>query len=79
LLTVGPTIADAFVQMYTFEATCMIQLRAQASGRELIPIEPKIVGNAGMMAQMVTRSGLGKLPWPALLRKLDRVDPSYKS
>ena len=79
LLTVGPTIADAFVLMYTFEATCMIQLRAQATRQELIPIDPKIVANAGMMAKMVTRSGMGQLPWPALLRKLDRVDPSYKT
>src|SRR5215475_7165854 len=38
LLTVGPTVADAFVAMYTFEATCMIQVRAQAGGGELIAI-----------------------------------------
>lgn len=79
LLTVGPSIADAFMAMYTFEATCMIQLRAQASGRELIPIDPKIVATSGMMARMVTRSGMGQLPWPALLRKLDRVDSSFRS
>ncbi|HEX7436530.1 MAG TPA: class II aldolase/adducin family protein, partial [Caldimonas sp.] len=32
LLTVGKTIADAFQAMYFFEATCAIQLRAQAGG-----------------------------------------------
>jgi ribulose-5-phosphate 4-epimerase/fuculose-1-phosphate aldolase len=79
LLTVGPSIADAFLLMYTFEAACTIQLRAQATGQPLIPIESKIVANAGMMARLVTRSGAGQLPWPALLRKLDRVDPSFRT
>ena len=79
LLTVGPSIPDAFLLMYTFEATCTIQLRAQATGQSLIPVEPKIVENAGMMAKLVTRSGAGQLPWPALLRKLDRVGPGYKT
>src|ERR1044072_3833310 len=42
LLTVGQTVADAFLLMYLFEATCMIQVRAQA-GDELITIDPKVV------------------------------------
>src|SRR3990167_6984446 len=32
LLTVGKTIADAFLSMYTFENTCRIQIDAQAGG-----------------------------------------------
>ena len=79
LLTVGPTIADAFLLMYLFEATCRIQLKAQASGQPLIPIEPKVLENATMMGRMVTRAGAGGFAWPALLRKLDRIDPSYKA
>ena len=35
LLTVGQSVADAFVSMYFFEATCMIQVRAQAGGGAL--------------------------------------------
>ena len=35
LLTVGRTVADAFVAMYMFETTCMIQVRAQAGGDRL--------------------------------------------
>ena len=38
LLTVGETVADAFVSMYVFEAACAIQVRAQAGGGKLIPI-----------------------------------------
>mgnify|MGYP000402575898 CR=1 FL=1 len=35
LLVVGKTIADAFLSMYTFEATCQIQIAAQSSGARL--------------------------------------------
>ena len=40
LLTVGQSIADAFLAMYLFETSCMIQIRAQAGGGELISIAP---------------------------------------
>jgi len=78
LLTVGPTIADAFLLMYLFEAACTIQLRAQSTHAELIPIDPKIVAGASMAAKQVTRSAGGGLAWPGLLRKLDRLDRSYR-
>jgi ribulose-5-phosphate 4-epimerase/fuculose-1-phosphate aldolase len=80
LLTVGPSISEAFVQLYQFEAACMIQLRAQAGGGELIEIEPKVQAGVTEMLKAVTRgSGAGALTWPALLRKLDRLDPSFRS
>lgn len=79
LLTVGATIADAFVHMYMFEAACTIQLRAQAASGELIAIDQKIIAGATMMAKQVTRGAGGGLAWPALLRKLDRVDASFRA
>ena len=78
LLTVGASIADAFVLMYIFEAACTIQLRAQAASSELISIDPKIVAGAQMAAKQVTRQAGGSLAWPGLLRKLDRIDRSYR-
>ncbi|MFT3693460.1 MAG: class II aldolase/adducin family protein [Kofleriaceae bacterium] len=78
ILTVGPTIADAFLFMYLFEAACTIQLRAQSTHQELIPIDPKIVAGATMAAKQVTRSAGGGLAWPGLLRKLDRIDPGFR-
>jgi ribulose-5-phosphate 4-epimerase/fuculose-1-phosphate aldolase len=78
LLTVGPSVADAFLLMYLFEATCMIQLRAQAGG-ELVPIGDKIIAGSAMMAKAVTRGAGGALAWPGLLRKLDRIDPGFRS
>jgi ribulose-5-phosphate 4-epimerase/fuculose-1-phosphate aldolase len=79
ILTVGPTVADAFLLMYLFESTCMIQVRAQAGGGELIAIEPKVLEGSAMMAKMVTRGAGGGLAWPGLLRKLDRIDGGFRS
>lgn len=78
LLTVASSVADAFLLMYLFESACTIQLRAQAASSELISIDPKIVAGATMMAKQVTRAAGGALAWPGLLRKLDRVDRSYR-
>ena len=78
ILTVGATIPDAFLLMYLFEAACTIQIRAQSTHGELISVDPKIVAGATMMAKQVTRSAGGGLAWPGLLRKLDRIDRSYR-
>jgi len=77
LLTVGESVADAFLFMYVFEAACAIQIRAQGSP-DLIPIDPRIVAGAQAMAKQVTRGAGASLAWPGLLRKLDRIDPSYR-
>ena len=41
LLTVGETVADAFLSMYYLEASCQIQVRAQSGGGELISVPRK--------------------------------------
>ena len=78
LLTVGATISDAFMNMYRFESTCQIQLSAQAGG-ELIHFADEIYTGADRAAAYVRGGGMGGgFVWPALLRKLDRVDAGYK-
>jgi ribulose-5-phosphate 4-epimerase/fuculose-1-phosphate aldolase len=79
LLTVGPSVADAFLAMYTFEQTCRIQLLAQSASAQLTPVDPKIVAGVKDAAIMVMKSLGGALAWPGLLRKLDRLDPSFRT
>jgi ribulose-5-phosphate 4-epimerase/fuculose-1-phosphate aldolase len=79
LITVAGDLPNAFLLMYTFESACTIQLRAQAGGGELVPIDPRIIATAQQQAQAVTASAGGALAWPALLRKLDRIDRSYRN
>ncbi|GAA6142397.1 class II aldolase/adducin family protein [Hydrogenophaga sp. 5NK40-0174] len=79
LLTVGKTIADAFLSMYTFESTCKIQIDAMAGGSELTQVNPSILANMGEVMRVATAGQGANIAWPALLRKLDRMDPSYCS
>ena len=77
LLTVGATVADAFLSMYLLQRSCEIQLLAQATGKELISVDPQIVGGVKESVAAVTRGLGGSLAWPGLLRKLDRANPGY--
>lgn len=78
LLTVGRSVAEAFVAMYFFETTCMMQVRAQAGGSRLRRIGTPILDGAQAQWEKVTRGSGGGLAWPALLRRLDRVNPGYQ-
>jgi ribulose-5-phosphate 4-epimerase/fuculose-1-phosphate aldolase len=78
LLTVGASVADAFLAMYLFATTCAIQVRAQSGGCDLVRIHPQILASAQQQAAQVTKNLGGALAWPALLRLLDRDDPSFR-
>ncbi len=79
LLTAGATVGDAFVAMYALQRACETQVMAQAGGAELVPVEPRIVAGVKANVAAVTRGmGGGGIAWPGLLRKLDRLDPTYK-
>jgi ribulose-5-phosphate 4-epimerase/fuculose-1-phosphate aldolase len=79
LLTVGKTIPDAFLSMYTFENTCRIQVDAMAGSGELTSVNPAILNGMAEVMKTAT-AGLGaQLAWPALLRKAERLDPGYKT
>ena len=77
LLVVGKIIADAFLSMYTFEATCQIQLAAQSDGGALTHVDPRIVSGVAESMRVQTGGLGGAFVWPALLRKLQRIDPGY--
>jgi len=78
LLTVGKTAAEAFLSMYILERACRIQILAQAGGGTLLPVSESILESVASQLGAVT-VGLGaQLTWPGLLRKLDRIDPSYR-
>src|SRR5450830_1821166 len=79
LLTVGRNIPEAFLAMYTFENTCRIQIDALAGGSEVVHVNPAILDGVAH-AMKVQTSGLGgQFVWPSLLRKLERLDPGYKT
>ncbi|MBM0108375.1 class II aldolase/adducin family protein [Steroidobacter sp. S1-65] len=79
LLTVGRTVSDAFLAMYSLQRACEIQIMAQAGGSaELINIPQAVLDTVPEYVRLVTRGAGAGLVWPALLRKMDRLDPGYR-
>jgi len=77
LLIVGTSIAAAFVATYRMERACAMQLAFQQSGAAFYPINDEAV-TAVYLRPIGGGSEPAKFEWPALLRKLDRIAPSYK-
>ena len=83
LLTVGRTIAEAFVWMYRAERACRMQVAFQQTGEDASEI-PQEVQDITIARNLKANSPeghrpIGKFEWPALLRRLDRLDQSYKN
>ncbi|WP_405224595.1 class II aldolase/adducin family protein [Lentisalinibacter sediminis] len=78
LLTCGTSIPEAFLAMYVLETACQIQIAAQSGGAELTRVDDRILAGARAQMREATKGMGGALAWPALLRKLDRRDPSYR-
>jgi len=81
-LTVGRTCAEAFLRMYFLERACTMQVRTRilSGPGEDYPTAPEVIDKN---AALVTSGGLSaaadRLVWPALLRKLDRLDPAFRA
>ena len=77
LLTVGSSVAAAFLAMHRFEAACMVQVRAQTGSGQLVMIPEYLLALAESQLATV-RAGKGaELVWPGLLRRLARRYPGY--
>jgi len=79
LLTVGASVADAFLGMFNLQRACEIQVLAQAGGGELTPVAQPILDGVKANIGLVTKGMGGQLAWPGLLRRLDRDNPGYAS
>lgn len=78
LLTVGPSIPEAFNSMFRLERACQVQVAALSCNVELQLPPQHVVEESYRMYLPQTRRPFGILEWPALLRKLDKIDPSYR-
>jgi len=64
--------------MYILETACQVQLAAQSGGVELTYIGQSIIDDTARTAAAATKGMFGGIAWPALLRRLDREDPSFR-
>lgn len=77
LLVATGTVAEAFNAMQRFEQVCRAQLASLACGRELTMVPADIVESTRKNYLPGTRRPFGVMEWPAMLRKLNRMDPTY--
>ena len=77
-LTLGSTVGDAFMRFYDLQRACEIQVELMNSGREVIPVPQSIVDGIYDQASKV-HSGQtgGQKAWPAMLRKVWKMDPGF--
>jgi ribulose-5-phosphate 4-epimerase/fuculose-1-phosphate aldolase len=78
LLTTGATVPEAFNAMHRLELSCKTQIAAMSCNTQLTPVSEKVVEETYMNFQPHVRRPFGVLDWPALLRKLDRMDPGFR-
>ena len=77
-IAVGPTIAETFLRMYFLEQACTAQVKALAGGMKTYPLSKELIEkNRNMGVNDRVKHLYCDLAWPALLRKLDRLDRSY--
>lgn len=77
-LTMGKTCADAFMRMYYLEKAASMQVRALAGGMRPYGINQGVAEKNAAITKTAFDGPISGLAWPALIRKLDRIDPSYK-
>lgn len=79
-LTVGESVGQCFQRLYFLERACQTQVMMLSAGRDNL-YEPN-QGVEGKVAQQSNPALMGmvadRLSWPALMRKMDRLDPGYR-
>jgi ribulose-5-phosphate 4-epimerase/fuculose-1-phosphate aldolase len=79
LLTCAPSIPECFNNMYRLERACQLQVMTLSCNTEIELPPEEVVNEAWRLFQPGVRRRFGLLEWPALLRKLDKVDTSYRN
>ena len=78
LLVAGSSVPEAFSILHHLEKAAQAQLLAMAAGTELS--RPPEAVSLKTAAQGFGSEGapFGEVEWPAMLRRLDRIDPGYR-
>ncbi len=79
-LAIGKTVGQCFLRLYFIERACEAQVAMLSAGRENLNTPPQ--GTPEKVQSQTPAAGMGMvadgLAWPALLRKLDRIDPGFR-
>jgi ribulose-5-phosphate 4-epimerase/fuculose-1-phosphate aldolase len=78
LLVVGASIPEAFYNIFKLERACQVQVATLSCNVEIQMPPEDVVNESYRMYLPQTRRPFGVLEWPALLHKLDKIDPSFR-
>lgn len=78
LLTAGRTVCEAFVVMHWLEKACQAQIMAMSCQTPISKVPEKVVKLTNDRYAPGQRRKITELEWPAMLRMLDRRDPSFR-
>ena len=78
-LTVGRSIGEAFNWLHRLELSCRAQIGTMSCNSPLAKVTPEVLEYTWNQYQPGTRRPYGLMEWPGLLRKLDRIDPSFRN
>ena len=78
LLTAGTTVCEAFVVMHWLEKACQAQVMAMSCNTPLNRASDEVVKLTNDRYAPGQRRKITELEWPAMLRMLDRRDPSFR-
>jgi ribulose-5-phosphate 4-epimerase/fuculose-1-phosphate aldolase len=80
-LAIGKTVGECFLRLYFLERACDAQVKMLSAGRDGLHNPPQ--GTPEKVKAQTPAAGIGMiangLAWPALLRKLDRIDPGFRN
>ena len=80
LLTCGRSIPEAFYNMWALQRSCEVQVACDATGKNIIPVSDEILAKAEqLMTIQSAGTPTGQLEFSALVRLIDKIDPSYKN
>ena len=82
LLTTGRSVPEAFLRLYRLERACQIQIDAAAAGT-LNVLGDNLAAKSGAdidsYFERELQTGIGDLEFAALIRKLDKIDTSWRN
>ena len=78
LIACGPSIPEAFSNIWRLELACRAQVAALSCSTDVILPPPEVIERTNHLYKPTVRRPWGVLEWPALLRMLDRRDDSYR-
>jgi ribulose-5-phosphate 4-epimerase/fuculose-1-phosphate aldolase len=81
LLSCGSSVAEAFYFMYMLNRACEMQIAALSGGKQnlLLPTTETMQFTLDEAEKLNSKEGLGQKDFQALIRLLEKTDPTFKT